>query len=125
MNSSTRGLGHKSSFVETNIYTGHILITLFNMINTCLSKKLFLKLSAMKVHGQQWGFIGLLSCCSVNWVGKQCMHQGGARISIPRTLLNFIILDCQWLLFISITRGKAALVEDEDSRNTLLSFFLF
>ena len=44
MNSSTRGLGHKSSFVETNIYTGHIFITPFIMINACLSKKLVLKI---------------------------------------------------------------------------------
>ena len=43
MNLSTCGLSHESSFVEINIYTGHIRITHLIMINACISKKLFLK----------------------------------------------------------------------------------
>lgn len=72
----------------------------------------------MKVHDQRWGSIGLCLCCSVNWGGRQCMHPGGARISIRGTLLSFTIWDCQWLHFISTARGKAGQAEEED--NSLL-----
>lgn len=39
------------------------------------------------------------------------MHLDGARISTPETLRSSTILDCQWLLFILIARGRVGPVE--------------
>lgn len=73
------------------------------------------RLCVMRAHAQQLGFIALFLYCFANWVGRQCMHQGGVKISTLGTLLSFIILVCLLLLFILTAKGRAArVVEDHN-----------